>query len=59
MGATRLNKPVTGMVGFGSGGYLMVGEDGGTFAFGSARFHGSLADRGLTKPVTSIAVLAK
>lgn len=56
MGSTRLNRPVTGMVGFRHG-YLMVAEDGGIFAFGEARFHGSLGDRPPQHPVTSVASL--
>ena len=56
MGSTRLNRPVTGMVGFRDG-YLMVAEDGGIFAFGNAPFHGSLGDRPPYHPVTSVASL--
>ena len=43
MGATHLNKPITGMVRAGSG-YLMVGEDGGIFDFSGDpnSFKGSL-----------------
>jgi hypothetical protein len=55
MGATKLNKPVTGMVAFGRGGYLMVGEDGGIFTFGTADFFGSL---GATPPANRIASVA-
>ncbi|MBW3615407.1 MAG: S8 family serine peptidase [Actinobacteria bacterium] len=56
MGSTRLNKPVTGMVGYRRG-YLMVAEDGGIFAFGDAPFAGSLGDRPPSRPITSVAIL--
>ncbi|HET9443108.1 MAG TPA: S8 family serine peptidase [Acidimicrobiales bacterium] len=56
MGSTRLNRPVTGMVGF-NGGYLMVAEDGGIFTFGQAAFHGSLGASPPARPVTSVAPL--
>ena len=56
MGATRLNKPVTGMVRFGDG-YLMVGEDGGIFNFSSRPFFGSLGDRPPLRPIVSVAPL--
>ena len=46
---------VTGMVAFGQGGYLMVGEDGGIFTFGTADFFGSL---GATPPANRIASVA-
>jgi hypothetical protein len=55
MGGTRLNRPVTGMVGGGDG-YLMVGEDGGIFTFAGAPFFGSLGDRPPAAPITSVAV---
>ena len=45
-GRHRLNKPISGMVP-GRGGYMMVGQDGGIFAFGDVKFHGSL---GATPP---------
>ncbi|MBW3669554.1 MAG: 3D domain-containing protein [Actinobacteria bacterium] len=32
-------------------GYILVGEDGGVFAFGDARFHGSLGGQPLRAPV--------
>ena len=56
MGTTRLNRPVTGMVGAGAG-YLMVAEDGGVFAFGNAPFHGSLGSNPPPRPVAAVAVL--
>ncbi len=39
MGATKLNKPVVGMVRYGTG-YLMVGADGGIFSFSDKPFVG-------------------
>jgi hypothetical protein len=56
MGATPLNRPITGMIAAGTG-YLMVGEDGGIFAFGGAPFFGSLGDHPPATPVTSVATL--
>ncbi|HEV8628193.1 MAG TPA: NHL repeat-containing protein [Acidimicrobiia bacterium] len=56
MGATRLNKPVSGMV-TGPAGYLMVAEDGGVFAFGNVAFHGSLGARPPASPVVAVAML--
>ena len=57
MGDQRLNRPVSGMVAFGSAGYLMVAEDGGIFTFGQARFHGSLGDSPSVSPIVSVTVL--
>jgi hypothetical protein len=56
MGDQKLNRPVTGMVGFGKG-YLMVGEDGGIFAFGDAPFFGSLGDNPPPQPIVSVAIM--
>ena len=56
-GDMRLNRPITGMVAFGSAGYLMVAEDGGIFTFGSAAFHGSLGSRPPSRPIVAAAVL--
>ncbi|MDQ3946872.1 MAG: phytase [Actinomycetota bacterium] len=56
MGATRLNRPVTGMVAFGNG-YLMVGTDGGIFNFSDRPFHGSLGADPPPEPITSVAAL--
>ncbi len=56
LGDVRLNKPITGMVGYGSG-YLMVGEDGGIFNFSDQPFSGSLGDRPPARPIVSVAVL--
>jgi len=58
MGATRLNRPVTGMVRAGTG-YLMVGEDGGIFDFSGdpTSFKGSLGSAPPARPITSVALL--
>jgi uncharacterized delta-60 repeat protein len=58
LGATRLNKPVTGMVRSGTG-YLMVGEDGGIFDFSGTPdgFKGSLGAKPPANPIVSVAVL--
>lgn len=40
-----LNKPIVGMAPTITGlGYWLVASDGGVFAFGDAKFHGSLGD---------------
>jgi fibronectin type III domain protein len=57
MGGRPLNKPVRGMVRYGNG-YLMVGEDGGVFAFSDRPFTGSLGARPPASPVVSVAALA-
>jgi hypothetical protein len=36
-------------------GYALLGEDGGIFTFGSARFYGSTGDRHLNQPVVGMA----
>jgi ribosomal protein L24E len=56
MGATKLNKPVVGMVRYGDG-YLMVGADGGIFNFSSLPFSGSLGDKPPASPVVAVAAL--
>ena len=56
MGGRPLNKPVRGMVRYGNG-YLMVGEDGGVFAFSDRPFTGSLGARPPASPVVSVAAL--
>ena len=60
MGATQLNRQITGMVQAGSG-YLMVGEDGGIFDFSgmAGAFKGSLGSTPPARPVTSVAVLER
>ena len=43
LGRKQLNAPVTGaIVPDGKGGYVVVGEDGGVFSFGSRKFRGSV-----------------
>jgi hypothetical protein len=54
MGATRLNKPMTGMIPYGNG-YLMVAEDGGIFNFSNLEFVGSLGNNPPARPVVSVA----
>ena len=49
-----LNRPITGMVRYGSG-YLMVGEDGGIFSFSDQPFLGSLGDNPPDRPIVSVA----
>ena len=56
MGGRPLNKPVRGMVRYGDG-YLMVGEDGGIFAFSDRPFTGSLGGRPPASPIVSVASL--
>ncbi|HEV7864470.1 MAG TPA: hypothetical protein VGR20_17305 [Acidimicrobiia bacterium] len=56
MGATRLAKPVTGMVRYGDG-YLMVGADGGVFNFSSSPFAGSLGGHPPAQPIVSVAAV--
>jgi hypothetical protein len=55
MGATKLNKPISGIVP-GNAGYLMVAEDGGIFAFGNVAFHGSLGAKPPADPVVAVAL---
>jgi hypothetical protein len=57
MGATPLNRPVVGMIPYGDG-YLLLGADGGVFAFSDRPFHGSLGatpQLTATFPIASIA----
>ena len=54
MGATKLNKPVTGMVRYGDG-YLMVGEDGGIFNFSTSRSSARSGDPPPARPIVSVA----
>jgi hypothetical protein len=56
MGDVRLNKPVRGMVPYGSG-YLMVAEDGGVFNFSDKPFSGSTGDNPPAVPMVSITAL--
>jgi len=39
----------------GGGGYWFVASDGGIFAFGDARFYGSMGGRPLNEPVVGMA----
>ena len=55
MGATPLNKPISGMVP-GKGGYMMVAQDGGIFSFGNVAFHGSLGAAPPASAVVSVAL---
>ena len=56
MGATKLNKPVVGMVRYGNG-YLMVGADGGIFSFSDKPFVGSLGANPPARPISFAATL--
>ena len=56
MGATKLNKPVVGMVRYGAG-YLMVGADGGIFSFSDKPFVGSLGANPPARPISFAATL--
>jgi hypothetical protein len=56
MGATKLNKPVVGMVRYGSG-YLMVAADGGIFSFSDRPFAGSLGANPPARPIAFAATL--
>ena len=56
MTGTPLNKPISGIVP-GAGGYMMVGEDGGIFAFGNVAFHGSLGASPPSRPVVGVALM--
>ncbi len=56
MGATKLNKPVVGMVRYADG-YLMVGGDGGIFDFSTSPFLGSLGANPPAAPIVSVAAL--
>ena len=48
----HLNKPVNGIVPTAtSRGYWLVASDGGIFAFGDARFRGSMGGTKLNRPV--------
>ncbi len=51
-----LNAPIVAMASTADGrGYWLAGADGGVFAFGDARFHGSMAGTTLNAPIVSIA----
>jgi hypothetical protein len=56
MGGQPLSKPVVGIASTPSGGgYWLTASDGGIFAFGDARFFGSMGGQPLSKPVVGIA----
>lgn len=56
MGGKPLSRPVTAIVDSPTGkGYLLVAQDGGTFAFGDFPFPGSLAGKQLNAPVVDAA----
>ena len=52
---TGSGQPPSAMRAAGSG-YQLAASDGGVFAFGSARFHGSMAGRRLVAPVVGMAI---
>ena len=55
--STQLNAPVVGMVATHDGnGYWEVAADGGIFAYGDARFEGSMGGTHLNRPVVGMAV---
>ena len=54
MGATHLNRPITGMFAYGDA-YLMAAEDGGVFNFASKPFLGSLGGHPPTRPIVAVA----
>jgi hypothetical protein len=54
MGATKLKKPIVGMIAQ-SNGYLMVASDGGIFNFSNQVFVGSLGGRAIPSPITATA----
>jgi hypothetical protein len=59
MGGQPLNAPVTDVdVPADGGGYWMTAEDGGVFAFGNAKFYGSMAGRPLSGHITGMSVTA-
>src|SRR5947208_1606896 len=54
--ATPLNAPVVGMPATPDGkGYWLVASDGGIFAYGDARFFGSMGGQHLNQPVVGMA----
>ena len=56
MGGLHLNQPMVGMAATPSGkGYWLVASDGGIFAFGDARFHGSMGGLHLNQPMVGMA----
>jgi len=58
--AMRLNADLVDLAATPSGrGYWVAAEDGGVFAFGDARFAGSVANRSLVAPIVGIAATPK
>ncbi len=56
---SALNAPLVGIAATPSGrGYWLLGQDGGIFSYGSARFYGSTGARHLNQPVVGIAPTA-
>ena len=56
LSAIPLNQPVVGMAQTADGGgYWMVASDGGIFAFGDAKFYGSMGGQPLNKPIVGMA----
>ena len=53
MGATKLNKPIVGMVAYGDG-YLMVASDGGIFDFSDLPYAGSLGGSPARSAISSV-----
>ncbi|MGO9875862.1 MAG: L,D-transpeptidase [Acidimicrobiia bacterium] len=54
--ATALNAPLVGIASDARGtGYWLLGQDGGIFSYGSARFYGSTGALHLNQPVVGIA----
>ena len=55
MSGTHLNGPIVASTATPSGkGYYMIGSDGGIFAFGDARFHGSTGNLRLNQPIVGM-----
>ncbi len=56
MGGKHLNAPIVGMAATPDGkGYWLAAADGGIFAFGDAKFHGSMGNRHINAPIVAIA----
>jgi hypothetical protein len=57
MGGTPLAQPIVAMASTSTGrGYLLVGRDGGVFAFGDATYQGGTAGLPLRAPIVSVAM---
>ncbi len=58
-GGGHLNRPVVGMtMAPASGGYWLVGSDGGIFAYGGAAYRGSMGGSRLNEPIVGMAATA-